>query len=405
MVTILLTIQSRKKKDNTQPVIIRVRYKNRYFDIPTGVYLHKKSFDRLITGQYEDQDLLNYLEDLKSKYYQKLRKYQSNNLEKEYSINELRSYLLQKDPNEITVTEFWSEQVDILLKSNRGGSARTYKNTLSVLSKIIDFERPISKITLKDLSNIEKTLRMRGNNYNSIAVYMRTFRAICNKAINYGLAEFEWYPFRNYKIRKEKTVPRVISLEEIKLYFNADYHPDHSLYKVWNIGKLIFLLRGINLRDLLFLTENNIKSDRIIYKRGKTKKMYSIQLHSEIKKVLDIFQNERKTLLGLVLDDYVDNENKSLNYRAQKTKRINEKLKLIGAELKIPENLTTYVFRYSYANVAKKLGYSKDLIAEALGHEYGNSVTGIYLELFDQEILDQMNERIINEVTKKNEKK
>jgi integrase/recombinase XerD len=66
-------------------------------------------------------------------------------------------------------------------------------------------------------------------------------------------------------------------------------------------------------------------------------------------------------------------------------------LGLLGFE----EKLTTYVFRYTYANIARKLGYSKDLIAEALGHEYGNSVTGIYLEQFDLEVVDSMNEKII----------
>jgi hypothetical protein len=55
----------------------------------------------------------------------------------------------------------------------------------------------------------------------------------------------------------------------------------------------------------------------------------------------------------------------------------------------------SYVFRYNYANVAKQLGYSKDLIAEALGHEYGNSVTGIYLEQFDNDIVDKMNQELI----------
>ena len=36
---------------------------------------------------------------------------------------------------------------------------------------------------------------------------------------------------------------------------------------------------------------------------------------------------------------------------------------------------------------------NKDLIAEALGHEYGNAVTGIYLEPFDLDKVDEMNER------------
>jgi integrase/recombinase XerD len=40
------------------------------------------------------------------------------------------------------------------------------------------------------------------------------------------------------------------------------------------------------------------------------------------------------------------------------------------------------------------MGYSKDLIAEALGHEFGNKVTGIYLDNFDQEVIDDMNEKV-----------
>jgi integrase/recombinase XerD len=399
MVTILISLQSRKKKDNTQPVVIRVRYQNRYLDIPTGIYLTKKSFEKFVKGQHDDPSASQNLEDLKVGYYQKVREFQNKHLYKEFTFSDLKDFLVGKDQSQVTAKEFWEEQIEVLLKSNRGGTAKSYINTLSVLSKIIDLDCQFRKVSIKDLQVIEKTLRMRGNNYNSIAVYMRTFRAICNKAINFGLVELDWYPFRNYKIRKEKTIPRVISLEDMQRYFKAPYTPQHSLYKVWNVGKLIFLLRGINLRDLLYLTPKNLKGDRIIYKRGKTKKMYSIQIHPEIRKVFKTFIHDRKTLLGMILDDYLENEFKSLHYRAQITKRINEKLKRIGEELEFPEKLTTYVFRYSYANIARKLGYSKDLIAEALGHEYGNSVTGIYLELFDQDVLDAMNEVIIKQVS------
>lgn len=398
MVTILISLQSRKKKDNTQPVVIRIRYKNRYFDIATGIYLTKRSFEKLQKGNSDESIIFQNLEELKLSYFQKIREYQTKNLYKEYSITDLKNYLLGKDPNQITVQEFWEEQIEVLIKSNRGGTARSYINAKSVISKIIDLNCVFRKISVKDLQVIEKTLRMRGNNYNSIAVYLRTFRAIYNKAINFGLVELDWYPFRNYKIRKEKTVPRVISLEEMQRYFGACYREDNPLYKTWNLGKLIFLLRGINLRDLLFLTPSNIKGDRIIYKRGKTKKIYSIKLHPEIKRTMKSFKHDRKTLLGLIVDEYLENESKSLHYRAQITKRVNEKLKAIGEDLKISEKLTTYVFRYSYANIARKLGYSKDLIAEALGHEYGNSVTGIYLELFDQSVLDEMHAHIIKSV-------
>ena len=83
----------------------------------------------------------------------------------------------------------------------------------------------------------------------------------------------------------------------------------------------------------------------------------------------------------------------------QRSKSINSHLKQFGRLIQTTEEITSYVFRYSYANIAKQLGFSKDLIAEALGHEYGNKVTGIYLEQFDQGIIDQMNEQIMDAVT------
>lgn len=401
MATINLTIGSRSKKNGTQPIFIRIRHGSSYFDISTGESVLESKFDRNKERIIGNVSLQLYLEELKEKYAKRLRKFQSENLGRSFTLNELKAFVLQKSADEITVEEFWNENIDQLLKSGRIGSARTYKNTLSVISKIIPLKKSFKSIGLKDLQKIEKELRSRGNNYNSIAVYMRTFRAICNRAINFNLADFEWYPFRKYKIKKEKTIPRVLTLEEIQSYFNAKFNQDDPLFREWNIGKLLFMLRGINLRDLLYLTEDNFRAGRIIYRRGKTGKMYSIKVCERIQSTLSQFENNRKTLLGMMPDEYLENPAKSLHSRAQITKRINTKLKQIGKKLKFQEGLTTYVFRYTYANLARKLGYSKDLIAEALGHEYGNSVTGIYLELFDQETLDQMADHILEVVSNK----
>ena len=64
-------------------------------------------------------------------------------------------------------------------------------------------------------------------------------------------------------------------------------------------------------------------------------------------------------------------------------------------QCQINKPVTSYYARYSWANIARALGYSKDLIAEALGHEYGNKTTGIYLDHYDNTILDSMNEKVI----------
>ena len=153
------------------------------------------------------------------------------------------------------------------------------------------------------------------------------------------------------------------------------------------------MMRGINITDLLQLNSKSLKSERIIYTRSKTGKVYSIAILPEIEKTLSMFK-ANDALLGIVDIEKLKSR-KSSEHLIQRRKVINTHLKQIGVLLGFKEELTTYVFRYSYANIAKQLGYSKDLIAEALGHEYGNSVTGIYLEQFDLKKIDRMNALII----------
>ena len=152
------------------------------------------------------------------------------------------------------------------------------------------------------------------------------------------------------------------------------------------------MLRGINITDLLQLSDKNIVDNRIVYKRAKTGKVYSIVINQYIEGVLSAFK-PNETLLGLFNRIQLKTENRTQALH-QKRKLINHHLKKIGQSIGARETLTTYVFRYSYANIAKQLGYSKDLIAEALGHEYGNAVTGIYLESFDLDEVDEMNLRL-----------
>jgi integrase len=100
----------------------------------------------------------------------------------------------------------------------------------------------------------------------------------------------------------------------------------------------------------------------------------------------------------VLTEEDMRNPIKLVNIAIQKRKVINSHFNKIHKILGTNEPITSYVFRYSYANIAKQLGYSKDLIAEALGHEYGNSVTSIYLEQFDLELVDDMNENILKTI-------
>lgn len=398
MATIKIVLdQRRAKKDETYPVVIRVRHLKSFFDLKTNYFVSKNQFDEKKQQIISNSDANFEIEELKEKCSKRVREFQRENANNTFDLNTLKSFVQQKPAKLITIEEFWNDIIKQLIDSKRLGSARSYKTTLSVLSKIIDCKCKFTNINYSDLIKIETTLLKRGVSINGIAVYMRTFRAVCNRAILHNIASYEWYPFRKYKIKKEKTTPRTISINDMTNYFALNMACDNRLYNAWCIGKLIFLLRGINLTDLLLLKKTSIHKDRIIYKRAKTGKLYSIKILPSVAELMVEFSDESDYLFGVFRNNKKE-DLFDLYFFQEYTKKLNIKLKKIGTLINAVEPITTYVFRYSYANIAKKLGYSKDLIAEALGHQYGNTVTGIYLEMFDNEIVDNMNETIINKI-------
>jgi integrase/recombinase XerD len=394
MATLNLTLDTRRaRKDGTYPLVFRVRVEDKFCDIGTGFKIFKEQFDLKANSLVNDIDSNILLDQLKTHYLKRLRTYTAENL----GCNDLKSmkaYLINKQPSEFTIIEFWENHIETLKTAGRYGGAKVYNTSLSVISKEIDLNIPFTKLNFKTIVDLESKLFKRGMSTNGIGVYLRSFRAICNKAINYDIVGYEWYPFRKHKIRKEKTTPRVFSISEMKNYFKLDLEKNNPLYKAWLIGKLIFMLRGINIKDLLLLSSENLKNGRIIYKRAKTGKLYSIEILPEIQEIFNLFKSNN-TLLGVLSDAEVKSNAKLVDVIVQKRKVINAHLKKLGELINSNEPLSTYVFRYSYANILKQQGYSKDLIAEALGHEYGNSVTGIYLEQFDNDVIDEMNKKMI----------
>ena len=396
MATINLILDTRRvRMDGTYPLVFRVRHDKKFKDIASGYTVQENRFNTKTNRIIKEPVKNEHLDALLNHYYTRMKAYTVEHVGN-IELEDLKNYMINKLPDEITLTELWQEEIDKLTAVGRLGNARAHSIALSVISKIVNTDIAISKFTFKELIEIETTLLKRNVKTNSIGVYMRSLRTITNKAIYLDYVPLSWYPFRKYKIKKQKTTPRVMTLEEVKSFFALDLDKQHIHYQAWNVGRLSFLMRGMNLKDLLTLTPANVVSDRIIYKRCKTSKMYSIKLTDEIKKVFDTFTSNT-TLLGLHSENDLTSP-KRVQLQNQRHRVINNHLKKLGESIGVSEPITSYVFRYSYANIAKQLGFNKDLIAEALGHEYGNSVTGIYLEMFDLQILDDMNQQIIDAV-------
>ena len=397
MATMKLTLDTRRAKQNgTYNLVFRITSYKKFKDITTGYSVNKEEFD-VTTGTIINNPTFNeHLLELNTHYVNRFRTFMNNNIGSE-DLEAIKSYLVDKLPDEVTVQEFWNEHIQSLHIANRSGGARVYKTALSVISKEMNLDVPFKKISYKDIVALETRLYQRGLSINGMGSYFRSFKAICNKAINYDLAPQECYPFRKFKIKKTKTTPRVLTMEEMRRYMHLNLEKSHPLYNTWNIGKLILILRGINITDLLLLTQKNIVNDRIIYTRKKTGKLYSIQITGEVRKILCEFKSNI-TLLGVLNDNDHKDKVKLVEIIIQRRKVINAQLKRIGLMLKTKEDLSSYVFRYSYANFAKQLGVPIDIISSLLGHKMGLDVTNIYLQDFNIDEIDRVNQQIIDAV-------
>src|ERR1700752_5121565 len=403
MISIRLTPDRRRmKKDHNYTLIFRINYKGETRDISTGYrakisdWSTKTNFIKETHPYYTV--IAPRINELKLQYLAKIAEYEKAN--PRINLQEVKEFIICAPKKQVTVYSFWEAEITALNNANRFGGALIYKDALMALNKLKNLDVSFEKVDYTFVTEMETAFLKRGIKPNTISVYFRTMRAIFNKAINSKIISYEFYPFRSFKIKKGVTIPRNISLEEMRRYFNLNIDKASNLYDSWLLGQLIFMLIGINFKDLIMLTEADLKADRVFYKRAKTKKLYSIKLLPKAQEIINYFRKEENpTLLGKLSKEEIENKIRFTLLVRQKNKTFNKHLAKLSTMVGCKEKITGYVFRYTWANIAKQLGYSKDLIAEALGHDYGNRVTGIYLQGYDLELVDEMNKSILDAVT------
>ena len=388
-----------QKADSTYPLKIRITGNRKHKEIPLNIYLKENEWDKrnnrvilthpnakLITEKVNQT--LNDLQEV-------VLKFETSNTV--FTLDDIAHAVTQKH-SALTTTFFSyaSQQIDTMIQSGRVGNAIAYKNAIS---KLLDYtkkkELRFEGIDYRLLENFTSKMLAEGIKVNTIAIYMREIRAIYNRAIKEGIVEQKHYPFTKYNIKTSKTITRALTIEEMKKIAHLELEPNTTMWHSRNYFLLSLCLIGTNFTDLFKLTHASIQNNRIIFSRSKTKKIYSICLQPRAQEILShYYKAENHDYLLPVLskgDSPVTVKKKAL----QAIKTTNEYLGRIATECKITQGITTYYARYSWANICKSLGYSKDLIAEALGHSYGNAVTGIYLDNYGNEIIDAANEKVI----------
>lgn len=109
-----------------------------------------------------------------------------------------------------------------------------------------------------------------------------------NHAIRHDIARYDTYPFRKFSIKKEKTAKRDISIDQLVDIASMELLPYQERYR--DLFMLSIYLVGINMKDLLHLTADNLVDGRLYYRRHKTSKLYDIKVEKEAMDIINRYR-------------------------------------------------------------------------------------------------------------------
>lgn len=286
-----------------------------------------------------------------------------------FSIERLKEKL-NTNSSTITFKNFSDKVIEEMKVQNRTGNAIVYQTGVNSIFRFKhSLELRFTDISVSFLENYISYLSSIGCKVNTIGNYLRTIRAIYNKAIRAKIVDRKFYPFSELTIKTERTAKRAYSKEVIRLIREMELS-NSKMEIARDYYMLSFYLIGINFTDLAYLTKGNIIDGRIEFKRRKTGTFYSITILPQAKEILFKYsQGGNKYLLPILPNSIDENGLVAKKIIQQWIKTTNKYLKRISAELSLSKECTTYTVRHSWATIAKRLGYSKELIGEAMGHK------------------------------------
>jgi len=311
----------------------------------------------------------------------------------DYSIEELSTKIKRKKKL-VTFNEFTQEIIDGLYDANRIGNAKSYETALNVINTFSKNKNLLfTDIDYKFLKKFEEFHLGKGNSINGFNVYMRAVRAAYNKAIKENIVSSDNYPFKDYQISQQKTIKKAISKEEMKKIVDLELEAGTTLWHARNYFLFSFFTIGMSWVDMASLTRKNILSNRIIYKRAKTGKDYSIEINDNIREILTYYLNQgNKYVFPIIKRD--DTELNKRNDMKNRLRRYNANLKKIGLLIGSNNHFTSYVSRHSWASIANFSGIPLGVISGGLGHE-DLKTTQTYLANFDKSDIDRANQNIL----------
>ena len=397
---IIFTGENQRKSDGTINIKIRLTHNRKADYIATDLFVLPDSFDSKsgVIKSGKNKDYINL------RITDHIQKYQRKDIElgerRDFmTVKQIKACLLE-DKKKSGALDFFEFAEEFLKSVDSTGTLRWHNTAIASLKLFVGVQLPFSEINLAFLQRYENYLKRKGVG-NGINNYMRSFRALFNKARDMfndedaKIVRIPQYPFRNYTIPPGVTESKnhFLSIEELRELINYKCSNPGEEFAVDMFLLMIYLI-GIEAKDLFYLGKPN-KKGRVLYDRFKTGKEFSIKLEPEALAIIKKYPS--KTNLINIQERYSDHltfvsfVNNQLH--GSKSRKVNG----IFLKLEIEKNVTTKWARHTWATIARNdCRISKDDVALCLGHkDNDNKVTDMYIK-YDYSIIDESNRKVID---------
>ena len=290
-----------------------------------------------------------------------------------------------------TVNTAFRAKIAALNAADRVGNATIYDTILKGLERFAGDKIAFDSVTVEWVRRYEAFLTKEGKEITTIAIHLRTLRAILNDAIAAGTMKAAAYPFGKGKFEIKEGAGRKMALTLDQIGQIARYddgseatrrHRDYWLF--------LYLCNGINMADFVRLKYSDIVNGEIFFVRQKTERTNRMRreiraiVTPQMQSIIDSRGNPPAPG-AYIFPILKGGENaatvKKLTQYA--TRAINKRMAAIGEALGIG-SISTYTARHSYATVLKRSGANIAYISESLGHN-SLQTTENYLASFERE--------------------
>lgn len=371
----------RPLRDGTYPVQVKVGYGTNIY-LATDIYLAAEDWDsklQVCTGK-QARSTNNILRTLLLQVSNRILELRESGQWEKYSRAQLRQMLtdmsLTSPTVEVPTLGSYIEKVKAIKKDR---TAQSYESTIKKLKTYCDpYSVQFKDMTFAWFETFINKMQADGLKRNTVAKYLKCIKTVIRYAEDDGIQVNPGY--KKVDSRAERDTPmRNLPIETFRRIRDTFIKGKTARYK--DAFLLSFYLIGINMADLLALPKDCIVNGRLLYKRAKTGKNYSILIQPEAQAIIDKYPGK---------DHLLDFAEKCSCFRMNCNDLLN----------KLEAGLTWYWARYSWANYAVDLDIPKDIISEALGHKHGSTVTGIYIK-YSLDKVDKANRQVIDYLNEK----